>query len=406
MDGEDKPYDRAVASSCYIKEALRAFPRRKRPEQPNVQHPPCPSEQRRKQSLSEHPFDLDSDFSELETGRETVLYLAYGSNLSTETFRGKRGIRPLAQVNVQVPTLKLTFDLPGVPYAEPCFANTARRDPENDSPSRAAVASSLTEKTPLLAAPPSGPHTTKEDYHKNRWHKDLVGVVYEVTLPDYAHIIATEGGGSSYQDILVDCFPLPTDPSLPVPPSPTTAPFKAHTLFSPAVPADQPAPPGGGGRFQRPDTSYAQPSARYLKLITDGAAECALPDEYRAYLAQLRAYTPTSQQQRMGAFVFLGFWSPIVMFVFGLQGVFGDKKGRAPAWLVLLTGAIFRAVWASYDGFFKEIFGEGERTVERSGGGDGNAGGGEGGMAARMMVWRKRKSGGAGMEQKEAVHAV
>jgi hypothetical protein len=39
-----------------------------------------------------------------------MLYLAYGSNLSNETFRGNRGIKPLSQVNVQVPSLRLTLD--------------------------------------------------------------------------------------------------------------------------------------------------------------------------------------------------------------------------------------------------------------------------------------------------------
>ena len=35
----------------------------------------------------------------------------------------------------------------------------------------------------------------------------------------------------------------------------------------------------------------------------------------------------------------------------------------SPKWLVGLTWAMFRGMWKSYDGFFRGIFGEGERTV-------------------------------------------
>ncbi|KAI5206376.1 hypothetical protein E4T39_02531 [Aureobasidium subglaciale] len=278
---------------------------------------------------------------------ETFLYLAYGSNLCNETFRGKRGIKPLSQINVQIPELRLTFDLPGIAYAEPCFANTGRRDPEKDLPS-------LSEKEGIPQS---------KDYHKNRWHKGLIGVVYEVTSTDYAHIIATEGGGASYQDILVDCYPFESsDPAQPVPVYPTTTPFKAHTLFAPAIPPGV-QPPKEGGRIQRPDTSYAQASARYLKLITDGAAECELPYEYQNYLKDIRPYKITSNKQQMGQFVFLTLWLPFIVFIFTLNARFADKAGRTPPWLRILSESIFRSCWRTYDGFFKPIFGDGERTT-------------------------------------------
>ncbi len=278
-----------------------------------------------------------------------MLYLAYGSNLCAETFQGKRGIKPLAQVNVVVPELRLTFDLPGVPYAEPCFANTARRQPS--SPPDAPPPS---ENTPLLL---NEVDRRREGYHKDRWSKGLVGVVYEVTQTDYAHIIATEGGGSSYQDILVDCHALPAGSTVPW--NPTTPPFKAHTLFSPSD-----ATPGKpDNRLHRPDPSYAQPSKRYKKLITDGAAEHELPAEYQRYLGQIRPYHITTQAQRVGAFVFLSLWAPLVFSLFSMMRMFQDGKGRSPRWLMALSSAIFRAVWVSYDITFKRIFGDGERTI-------------------------------------------
>jgi hypothetical protein len=129
------------------------------------------------------PRELHEHLSRSESQRGTMLYLAYGSNLSNETFRGNRGIKPLSQVNVQVPSLRLTFDLPGLPYAEPCFANTARRDPKNDP----AQDGRNVEENEKCGS--SEVRRNEEKYRKNRWHKGLIGVVYEVTPEDYAHII-------------------------------------------------------------------------------------------------------------------------------------------------------------------------------------------------------------------------
>ncbi len=304
------------------------------------------------------PQDRLQYLQQSESQRNTVLYLGYGSNLSKEKFRGDRGIKPLSQVNVQVPTLRLTFDLPGIPYGEPCFANSGTRDPDKDRPYK-----SENEKSPLLTRKPG-----KDRYHKDRWHKGLIGVVYEVTPEDYAHIIATEGGGAAYKDITVDCHPLPVDnPDASVPQMPTLPPFKAHTLFAPAVPPGE-APPKDGTRFQRPDMSYAQPSARYLKLITDGASESGLPYEYQDYLLNIRSYTITTSKQRIGAFIFTAIWTPIIFGIFALSKLLADKKGRVPSWLRNLLAAVFKAVWIAYDAVFKPIFGDGERTLTDGGG--------------------------------------
>ena len=303
--------------------------------------------------------DLHFHLTRPESERGTVLYLAYGSNLSNETFRGNRGIKPLSQVNVQVPSLRLTFDLPGLPYAEPCFANTGRRDPANDPPRKTSLSKEEFEL-------PSQ-HDTHEKYRKNRWHKGLIGVVYEVTPEDYAHIIATEGGGASYHDILVECHPFnSSDPAESIPQNPKTPSFKAHTLFAPAMePGEE--PPKDGGRFQRPDTSYAQASARYLKLLTDGAAECGLPYEYQDYLQSLHPFTVTTQKQRMGLFIFTSIWQPFIILIFALGRLFADEKGILPPWLKFLTAALFKAVWVSYDKFFKPLFGDGERSIPDGG---------------------------------------
>ena len=293
------------------------------------------------ESLADTPLDLfvlARHVSENPAAaQETVLYLGYGSNMSAETFRGRRGVRPLSQVNVVVPELALTFDLPGIPYSEPCFGNTRYRNVPTAEPS---------EKSSISA--------TRTEYHKDRWHKGLVGIVYEVTKADYVHIIATEGGGSAYQDVLVDCYALSNDPTEQVPATPKGFSFKAHTLFS----------PDNGFRH---DASYAQPSARYLKLITDGAREHDLPHEYQTFLKSIGTYQMTTSKQRLGQYVFVAMWAPIFAIIFGSRKMFLDKNGRYPPWFARFSMSIFLAVWESYDHFFKRIFGDGERTMEIGG---------------------------------------
>ena len=310
-------------------------------------HSQIPTTTRTRLIKSLHDVPLDSGFSarcdapSKLPSKDTVLYLAYGSNLCRETFREKRGIKPISQINVVVPELVMTFDLPGIPYTEPCFANTRYRQAPGSEKSIEGGADGGRDE--------------------ENWHKGLVGVAYEVTMADYAHIIATEGGGASYKDVLVDCYALSQDASAAVPMIPSGTRFKAHTLLAPA-------PTSGSGRRLRPDPDYAQPSPRYLKLITDGADELALPNEYQSYLHSLHGYCMTTNEQRLGQFIFLSIWAPLVAFIFGAGRLFADKNGRYPAWLARLSASIFSSMWASYDSFFKGLFGDGERTIEAGSG--------------------------------------
>ena len=238
--------------------------------------------------------------------------------------------------NVVVPDLVMTFDLPGIPYSEPCFANTKYRHNAPES----------TLKHP--------------EYSNPEWAHGLVGVVYEVTADDYAHILATEGAGAAYKDVLIDCYPLPTGTEH-VPEHPTTPGFKAHTLYAPLYSPGK-APPGKGTRFARPDPGYAQPSERYLDIIRAGAGEHSFPPDYRAYLDSLKPYRVTSQRQRIGQFIFLSIWKPIITALFKLTASLSDDDGKSPKWLMKLAMAIFTSVWISYDHMFYPIFGDGERT--------------------------------------------
>lgn len=286
------------------------------------------------------------------SSEKVIFYLAYGSNLAAETFLGRRGIRPLSSVNVAVPSLRLRFDLPGIPYAEPCFANSGpRQGSDRDTPEDSEDADDMT----LML---DHDQLESQEYHKDRWHKPMVGVVYGLTPQDYAHVIATEGGGTSYKDVEIPCYPLdPEDKTVPA--EPRTTPFKAHTLY---------APPRSGkenkdGRVHRPDPSYAQPSARYLKLIRDGAREHKMPQDYLDYLDQIRPYQITTTQQQMGKVIFLGLWMPLILTLFKIMASLTDENGRAPEWAQRISAFIFTLCWASYDLFFKRAFGDGERTI-------------------------------------------
>ncbi|KAK1833746.1 hypothetical protein QBC39DRAFT_253796 [Podospora conica] len=361
------------------------------PSQAAPSHPPVPrtsAERLSQPDVVPTPFPESfvavADLQNAPPTPATVLYLAYGSNLCAETFLGRRGIRPLSQVNVSAPSLRLIFDLPGLPYLEPCFANTAPRKLPGNPPKLPPGIPDVPDVPPFHPPP-------RNAFKRNAagdpvWTGPLIGVVYEVTREDFAKIIATEGGGASYTEILVPCLPLPARVSVPEkPPGPDLPrPFVARTLFAPRLPdvpdADEdeddpetppPAPPSWFRRLllpvRRPDPEYAQPSPRYLKLITDGAREHELPDEYQEYLQALGGYRATTWRQKIGRVLFYGFWWPLfVVVIFGSR-VFADDKGKVPPWVAAATTVMFNLVWMSYDGVAESIFGDGERTVEGDG---------------------------------------
>jgi hypothetical protein len=333
-------------------------------------YPPKTTVRRRRQSIADQSLDRDEHLAEKVTSHQieetvppekTVLYLAYGSNLCAKTFQGKRGIKPLSQINVVVPTLQLTFDMPGIPYMEPCFAATRRRTHPSEEPGRVGNIESpadadASEQSTLLSEDPTS--------------MPLVGVVYEVTITDYAKIIATEGGGGGYKDIVVDCYPFPKSqsPTDPIPEHPETKPFKAHTLLSPnenpdpchlAVTDHQLPPP-----YRRPKSCYAQPSARYLDLINTGATEHDLPLPYRRYLSQFQPYRITTVRQTFGKAIFVASWAPPLIVILSLSKLLAGPDGRSPPWLVWASNTLFYIMWSTYDNFFAPIFGDGERTIE------------------------------------------
>ncbi|KAM0350205.1 hypothetical protein ACHAPU_003370 [Fusarium lateritium] len=347
-------------SDCSLTVILRklsVLTRRPEPKYPSAASIPRTSATRLAQAAEDHVVDRDHPTP------KTYLYLAYGSNLAAETFLGRRGIRPLSQVNVSVPTLELKFNLPGIPYREPCFANVDyRKLPENPK---------LPPKVPIPPfEPPQPPHSEEV-----KWDEGLMGVVYEVTEEDYSTIIRTEGGGAGYKEIVVPCIPLPPKMSIPEKPYPDIPrPFLSRTLFAPQIPdkdlPDDPHKHKWWYRFligaQR-EPGHAQASARYLNLLKDGAKEHELPDGYQRYLHSLQPYTITSWRQSIGSLLFIIFSGLLFSIVILLSKVFADKSGKIPRWLAITMTVSFSVTWMAHDNVFKPVFGDGERTEENEG---------------------------------------
>lgn len=291
----------------------------------------------------ERLLDAAEDANPEESTADTVLYLAYGSNMCAKTFLGVRGIRPLSQVNVSAPSIRLTFDLPGVPYREPCFANVGFRN-----------------------VPEKKREQQGESVHQDmEWDGGLIGVVYEVSQQDYRTILRTEGAGSSYKEIVVPCYPIGAKETCPA-----NGPklFYARTLYAAysSNGDDDLERKNWWQRFldgrQRPDPNYAQASLRYLTLLRTGGEEHDLPASYRNYLDSLHPYTATRWSQTIGKCVFLLCWAPLLVFFFTMTSVLADKTGKLPAWLARGVALMFNFMWIFYDVAFKPVFGDGERT--------------------------------------------
>lgn len=160
----------------------------------------------------------DPDFT---TPTEPRWYLAYGSNLSASAFLDRRGIRPLSTEIVLVKGIELVFNNPGVPYAEPRFANCR------------------------LA------HNPSRNFEPNTsWDGlgSLLGVAYLVTAEDFGKILKTEGGGTSYQPLLVSAVVISSEGMQ------TTQVKDVYTLLT-----------------QNTRARVGEASLRYMNLLRSGA---------------------------------------------------------------------------------------------------------------------------------------
>jgi hypothetical protein len=105
------------------------------------------------------------------------------------------------------------------------------------------------------------------------------------------------------------------------------------------------------------------PSARYISLIRNGAADHKFPVEYQRYLNDLPIYTISSWKTEAGRILFLAIWLPIVLFIFAML-TRKNHLGEVPGWVKRLQKWAFATMWRMHDCFFSKVFGPGDITPE------------------------------------------
>jgi hypothetical protein len=221
----------------------------------------------------------------------------------------------------------------------------------------------------------------------------MMGVVYEVTKEDWGNIMRTEGGGTSYNEILVPCVPLPRASTIASDAAATTKSrpqrFLARTLYAPRLPKSiDPSKRSWWERLTtgpyRPSDNYAQPSLRYLNLLRVGAKEHDLPKVYRDYLDDMEPYTMTTLGQKIGKGIMIVVYVPLLLFIVKGSALLADETGKLPKPFATIMTILSNSIWATYDYIMKPIFGDGERTVEENSHGKEESANGLAGKAALL----------------------
>ena len=259
-------------------------------------------------------------------------YLGYGSNMCEQSFLKRRGIKPLRSLVVYAPSIRLEMSLPGLPWAEPRFANIGLLSKEEQIP--------------------------WDESSERPWGNGLVGVAYLVTLDDMAKIFATEGGGSSYKIIQVECEEIGKGEM--------GEKVLANTLYS----------------SKRQRTQLGQASARYMNLLITGAkgqecvashcymtdemsAEKSLPESYITHLQDIDVYRRTSIRQTI-ALVLIGLVAlPTIIPLFTLARLLRNKSGGSPGWVIWTSEKVFKGIWGVHDLLLSPLLGSGEVTDTR-----------------------------------------
>lgn len=188
---------------------------------------------------------------------EDIWYFAYGSNMNSKTLTGQRKVDPAESVAAVLPNYKLTFQMPGIPYREPCFASVS---PSSSSPKP----------------------TSKNG---NTFEFEVHGVAHKLTYAQWQTVLATEGGAHTESDTGYAAIDV-----------------DAHLYDGRIVPVKT--------LIAKPKTSKlfrgrtVLPSQRYLKLLQEGAADHGLSTEYIKYLHSLEPYNPRGFRRTLGGFLF------------------------------------------------------------------------------------------------------
>jgi hypothetical protein len=199
-----------------------------------------------------------------------VYNFAIGSNLDAEKLatrgrmRGGDPIRPLSSRPAYAPGYRLGFTLRGFVPAEPAFASIEPAD------------------------------ATRNDLEQER-SECIHGVLWELSRQDYEALWASEGGAAPplsrpYVEQTVDVIPYgETDPVRAI--AFRARPGASGTILAAAAASNGGKGGGGGSGGGGEPVGYA-PSARYLRLMGDGAAAAGLDLAYVERLRRLSAAAP------------------------------------------------------------------------------------------------------------------
>ena len=170
------------------------------------------------------PADVSAGDRALTNDPRTVWYFAYGSNMQRDTFERRRGLAPVERAVGVLPSYRLTFDLPV-------------------GPGQRGVAN-------LLAAPAARTY----------------GVLYRIAREQVDRLDRSEGVPLAYRKLWTEVTAT------------TAAGGNGHGACASVCAFTYISPHRDPAR---------KPSARYLRLLVEGANEHGLPSDYIAELQAL-----------------------------------------------------------------------------------------------------------------------
>jgi len=252
----------------------------------------------------------------LEKETASVWVFAFGSNMERSVLEVRRMIKPAESVAAIAPGHMLTFNQPGLPYREPCFA-TIEPLPQNNTKdaSNGGGGNSNSDKN--------------EEQEEDKAHRPVHGVAHLMTSTQWEYYKETEGAagqsdkGYGIVEVEVEAY--------------DGRKFLASTLMT------QPKTIAAlKGR-------KAVPSLRYLTLLRNGAAEHKLDAEYQEYLNKLSHYEPHGLGGKIGAVLMAVVAYGLLFPAFGLMRIYRKVKGLHS---VNKTGIVSRF----YAWYFRFVF--------------------------------------------------
>jgi hypothetical protein len=97
------------------------------------------------------------------------------------------------------------------------------------------------------------------------------------------------------------------------------------------------------------------------ELVTIGAIDAHLPNDYCQYLQNIPRYEPPSDlRRRFGAMLFLAFWNPVMYLVEKMTFVSLRPDGNASAGVGQVVRFVVYLMWAYHDCVHAPIWGRGD----------------------------------------------